>query len=493
MTVAAVVGLVVVVLLLLLAIKMPIALALGISGALGLVLLKGTEYADDVLGSAPFSTTYSFGLTIVPMFILMGLFAVRARIAEYVFTVANHIVGKAPGGLGVATVMACAGFAAVSGSSIGTAATMSKLSVSEMRAHGYPASTATALVAISGTLGVMIPPSTFLVLYAIVTNTSVAEMLAAGVLPGLLSAAAYIAYIMTFGARRVGRSTDIDDLGSAVAHARLEASAAARDEAAGATRGETSSGRRGGVAIAQRTTASASAIESTETVRLRDLPWKGVIYIAILFTIVLGGMYSGVFTATESAAIGALASVLILVFENRKDGIRGILSKIKGALLDTGATTSMVFFIVVGSSILSAFFIAARVPEAVTDWVTGLGLVPMLAMALLLACLIPLGMVLESLSILVITVPILYPIAMEFGFESVWLGIMIVKLIEIGMVTPPVGINVFVVAGSTGVRTETVFKGVLPLFLVDLGVTTILFLVPQISLFLPSLVAPTAG
>jgi C4-dicarboxylate transporter DctM subunit len=481
MTVASVVGLVIVALLVLLAIKMPIALALGISGALGLTLLKGTGYATDVLGSSPFSTTYSFSLTIVPMFILMGLFAVRARIAEYVFAVANHVVRKAPGGLGVATVMACAGFAAVSGSSIGTAATMSKLSVSQMRAHGYPASTATALVAVAGTLGVMIPPSTFLVLYAIMTNTSVAQVLAAGVLPGLLSAAAYITYIMTFGARRIGRSIDPDDLGNAVARMRLDAAVAARQEARGAARG--------GVATAQPKAAEAVV----QPARLRDLPWRGVVYIAILFTIVLGGMYSGVFTSTESAAVGALASVVILVIENRRAGVRGVIGQIKGALLDTGATTSMVFFIVVGSSILSAFFIAARVPETVTAWVSGLGLAPMLAMALLLLCLIPLGMVLESLSILVITVPILYPIAIEFGFESVWLGIMVVKLIEIGMVTPPVGINAFVVAGSTGVKTETVFRGILPLFLVDLGVTTILFLFPQISLFLPSLVAPTAG
>jgi TRAP-type C4-dicarboxylate transport system permease large subunit len=519
MTVAAVVGLAILILLVLLAIKMPIALALGVTGALGLMLLKGTGYATDVLGSAPFSTTYSFGLTIVPMFILMGLFAVRARIAEYVFAVANHVVGRAPGGLGVATVMACAGFAAVSGSSIGTAATMSKLSVSQMRAHGYPASTATALVAVSGTLGVMIPPSTFLVLYAIMTNTSVAQVLAAGVLPGLLSAAAYIAYIMTFGARRIGRSTDSDDLGNAVARARLDASVAARLEAAGRRGGAARAGDRprseegsargattatvdsrtatGTVmapgSVTAPTPAAARAAAAADVTRLRDLPWRGVVYIAILFAIVLGGMYSGVFTSTESAAIGALASVVILIVENRKDGIRVILSQIKGALLDTGSTTSMVFFIVVGSSILSAFFIAARVPEAVTDWVTALGLAPMLAMALLLACLIPLGMVLESLSILVITVPILYPIAVEFGFEPVWLGIMVVKLIEIGMVTPPVGINAFVVAGATGVKTETVFKGVLPLFLVDLAVTAVLFLFPQISLFLPSLVAPTAG
>ncbi|MHA7274091.1 TRAP transporter large permease [Arthrobacter sp. TMT4-20] len=481
MTVATVVVLVILVLLALLAIKMPIALALGISGALGLTLLKGTGYATDVLGSSPFSMTYSFSLTIVPMFILMGLFAVRARLAEYVFAVANHVVGRAPGGLGVATVMACAGFAAVSGSSIGTAATMSKLSVSEMRAHGYPASTATALVAVAGTLGVMIPPSTFLVLYAIMTNTSVAQVLAAGVLPGLLSAAAYITYIMTAGARKIGRSTDSDDLGNAVARVRLDAAVAARQEAQG-SRG------RGGITTAQLTTEGAAA-----PTRLRDLPWRGVAYIAILFTIVLGGMYSGVFTSTESAAVGALASVVILIVENRREGARVVLSQIKGALLDTGATTSMVFFIVVGSSILSAFFIAARVPETVTNWVSGLGLAPMLAMALLLLCLIPLGMVLESLSILVITVPILYPIAIELGFESVWLGIMIVKLIEIGMVTPPVGINAFVVAGATGVKTETVFKGILPLFIVDLGVTTVLFLFPQIALFLPSLVAPTAG
>lgn len=479
MTVAGVIVLVLVALLVLLAIRMPIALALGVAGALGLVLLRGTGYAESTLGAAPFTQTYSFSLTIIPMFILMGLFAVRARVAQFVFTVAAHVTRRAPGGLGVATVMACAGFAAVSGSSIGTAATMSKLSVGEMRSHGYPASMATALVAVAGTLGVMIPPSTFLVLYAIMTSTSVAQVLAAGVLPGILSALAYVAYIMLVGARRIGRSTDVDDLRVAVTAAAREAGSAAAEERAG-----------GAVATATR---ARSAAGTAPEPRLRDLPWRGVVYIAVLFAIVLGGMYSGVFTSTESAAIGALAAVVILVIENRREGVRGVLAHIKGALLDTGATTSMVFFIVVGSSILSAFFVAARVPESITTWVSSLGLPPQLAMALLLACLIPLGMVLESLSILVITVPILFPIATELGFEAVWLGIMIVKLIELGMVTPPVGINAFVVAGASGVRSETVFKGVLPLFLVDLAVTAVLFLFPAISLFLPSLVAPNAG
>lgn len=213
----------------------------------------------------------------------------------------------------------------------------------------------------------------------------------------------------------------------------------------------------------------------------------------ILFAIVLGGMYSGFFTSTESAAIGAVAALVILIIENRKKGFKAVLAAFRSALQDTGSTTAMVFMIIVGSGILSTFFIAARVPDTITSAVAGMGLPPMLTMALLLACLIPLGMVLESLSILVITVPILFPIAIELGFDGIWLGILIVKLIEIGMVTPPVGINVFVVAGTSGVPSETVFRGVTPLFFVDLAVVTLLFLVPQISLFLPGLVASSAG
>lgn len=437
-------------LVILLAIKTPIALALGISGAVGLVTLRGFGYTESVLGSVPYSTVASFGLTIIPMFILMGLFAVRARVAESVFAVANHFLGRLPGGLGIATVMACAGFAAVSGSSIGTAATMSKLSVNEMRTHGYPASLATALVAIAGTLGVMIPPSTFLVLYAIMTQTSVSQMLAAGFLPGILSAVAFSAYVIVFGSRKITKPAP--NLATAVQDA--------------STPSAPSTGQRG---------------------RARDLPWRGVLYLGILFTVVIGGMFSGIFTPTESAALGAVASMVILVVEKSRGGLRKLVTEFKDALLDTAGTTSMVFFIIVGSAILSNFFSSARVPAMLTSFIADLPFPPMLVMALLLLCLIPLGMVLESLSILVITVPILLPIAVEFGFNPIWLGIMVVKLIEIGMVTPPVGINCFVVAGATKIKTETVFAGVLPLVVVDLVVVAILFFVPDIALFLPSL------
>lgn len=469
----------------LLAIKVPVAVSLAGAGGLGLILLQGFGYASNTLGAAPFTTSASFTLTIIPMFILMGMLAVRANIAENVFAVANHFVRRAPGGLGVATVMACAGFAAVSGSSIGTAATMAKLSVDQMRAKGYPASLATGIVAIAGTLGVMIPPSTFLVLYAVLAGESVSQMLAAGIIPGLLSALGYITYIMVVGQRTIRRHAG-GDLSEAVDDARAELRE--KRESAGAGRAARAMSTDTTVRTAEPRTAAVKAAIAPRP-SLRELPWRGVVYIAILFTVVLGGMYSGIFTATESAAMGALAALIILVVENRRQGGRRILRAFRISLLDTAETTAMVFFIVIGSAILSTFFVAAGVTRAISDWVGALPFPPMLVMALLLLCLVPMGMFLESMSILVITVPILYPVAMEFGFDGIWLGILIVKLIEIGMVTPPVGILTFVVAGTTGVKPETVFRGVLPLVGIDFVTTTILFLFPAITLFLPSLVA----
>lgn len=464
----------------LLLLRVPVAVALGSAGVLGLLLLEGFGYTTNVMGSSPFSQVASFGLTIIPMFILMGMFAVRARVAEYVFKIANRVVGRFPGGLGIATVMASAGFSAVSGSSIGTAATMSRLSVKEMRDAGYPASVATAVVAVAGTLGSMIPPSTFLVLYAILAQQSVGQMLAAGIVPGILSAFAYAIYIAIASRNTQRREERAERLGEA--NSLKEAVAEVQ----------------GNLAERNNRTNTVTALKppkktrEIDSVPIRNLPWRGLVYIAILFAIVLGGMYSGLFTSTESAAFGALAAVVILVVEQRRTGLKNIWNDIKFALRDTASTTAMVFFIVIGSGLLSAFFIAARVPDSITKFVDGLGLAPTLTMALLLLMLIPLGMVLESLSILVITVPLLYPIAAEFGMDGIWLGIIIVKLIEIGMVTPPVGINVFVVSGITGVKTETVFKGVLPFFFIDLGLTALFFLWPGLVLFLPSFVSSTS-
>lgn len=455
MTVGAVIAIVLILMLVLLLLRVPVAVSLGLSGALGLVALRGINHTTLELGATPFSETATFSLTIIPMFILMGMFAVRANVADYVFKIADRVLGRFPGGLGIATVAASAGFSAVSGSSIGTAATMARLSVKEMRAAGYPASMATALVAVAGTLGSMIPPSTFLVLYAILAQVSVAEMLAAGIVPGVLSAIAYALWIMFAGWRMKQRDQTVTDADSV------------ED------------------ALGQAATITARQREKTP---LGQLPWRGLVYIGVLFAIVLGGMYSGIFTATESAAFGAIAAVIILLFELRKEGAKGIWAGITNALQNTASTTAMVFFIVIGSAILSSFFIAARVPNMITDAVLSWNVSPTIAMLVLLLSLIPLGMVLESLSLLMISVPLLLPVALEFGFDPIWLGILLVKFIEIGMVTPPVGINAFVVSGTTGIPSETVFRGIMPFFIIDLVLIAVFFFVPDLILYLPSLV-----
>lgn len=462
-------------LLVLLAVRMPVAFALGLSGATGLFLLRDWNYATSMLGSAPFDQTSKFTLTIIPMFILMGMFAMHANIAEQVYAVAAHVFKKLPGGLGVATVMACAGFAAVSGSSIGTTATMAKLSVGEMRKHGYPIPLATASVAVAGTLGVLIPPSIILVLYSILTQVSVAKMLAAGIIPGILSATAYAVYVM-WAARKVV-SPQATRLEGALAMASTSETVVGRD---GSSVTRTAAAAQVRVARGERAEGAPQ--------RLRDLPMRGLVYVVILFVVVLGGMYSGIVTPTESAALGAVAALIMLIIENVRGGLKQTWRAIIDALKETAGTTSMVFSIIVGSAILSLFFVAAKVPQMMKDIVVDAGLNPYVTLALLLLALIPLGMALESLSILFITVPLIAPVAEALGFDLIWVGILIVKLIEIGMVTPPVGISCFVVSGTSGVRVTDVFRGVLPFVLVDLAVIAILFAFPSITLFLPNLI-----
>jgi TRAP-type C4-dicarboxylate transport system permease large subunit len=361
---------------------------------------------------------------------------------------------------------------------------MSKLSVGQMRAYGYPAALATGIVAIAGTLGVVIPPSTFLVLYAIMTGESVAQILAAGIIPGILSALGYIVYILVVGHRQIVRPEATLVEAVAVAHA---------DAAEARTRRSPSTESGASAAPLPPGTPNTEAVQQVYGRTLRTLPWRGLVRLSMIFLIILGGMFSGIFTSTESAAIAAFVALVILLWEFRRDGWATMWGNVKGALLDTAQTTSMVFMILVGSSVFSTFLIAAHVPDTVTNWVAGLDVPPLLTIGLLLLLLLPLGTALDEISVLIITIPIIYPIAMELGFNGIWLGLMIVKLTAIGMVTPPVGMTCFVVSGATGVRTETVFRGVLPLMLMDLVVSAILFFVPAITLFLPSLVAQGAG
>ncbi len=435
--------------------EMPIAFAMGISGAVGLIVLRDVNYATNVLGSVPFAQTSTFSLTVIPMFILMGVLVVKGDIARQVFAVASHLFRRFPGGLGVSTVMACASFSAVSGSSVATSATMANLSVGEMRKHGYPASLATGIVASAGTLGVLIPPSIMMIIYALLTGESTGKLLIAGILPGLLTAFAYSTYIFVSAA--VGRGRD------PIPDGPLPPQHASRDQAPPGD--EIPPGGRAGGA---------------------GLPWGGLVRIAILFVIVIGGIYSGIFTVTESAAIGALAALAMVLFGKRPDHSPGLAEDMKDALSQSAQTTATIFAIVIGSGILSAFFVISRAPQMLTMWIGGLDFDPMIVMALLLLLIIPLGMFLESISMMVIVVPLFYPIAQQLGFDGIWLGVMMIKMIELGLVTPPIGISCYVVSGTSQVPIEQVFRGVVPFLLVDALVIACLFSFPAIATWLPS-------
>jgi tripartite ATP-independent transporter DctM subunit len=416
--------------------EVPIAFVLALAGAIGILLTRGLDVTTAAVGNVPYTAVANYSLSIVPMYVLVGVFAVFARIAEHVYTVADRLLFRVRGGLGVATISACAGFAAVTGSSVATAATIGRLAIEEMRKRGYSDTVAAGLVAAAGTLGIMIPPSIILAIYGILTRESIASLLLAGIIPGIVSAVFYIVYIVIKGTGKGKRTTDLDVMKRSV----------------------------------------------------RSLPWRGVIRVAIIFLLVMGGVYGGWFTVTESGALGAFFALIIMLIELRSEGIRRVLAVLKAAFLEVAAVTSMSFFIFIGSSIFTFYLVSAGIPTAFLRWVTSLQAAPVLVVALLLLVLIPMGMALDSLSILVIFVPLTYPVVSALGFDGIWFGILVVKGIELGQISPPVGINAYVVSGVSGIPPERVFRGIWPFASLDVALGVVLFLFPAIILWLPNLV-----
>jgi C4-dicarboxylate transporter DctM subunit len=432
-------------LLALLALELPIALALASSGTLGIYLLSGTRAMNGALGGLPFSSTNSYSLAVIPLFIFMGAIAVHGRIAEQVFSVARYHLRKLPGGLGVATVAGCAGFAAVTGSSIATAAIFARMSVGEMVKHGYSKSFASGIVAAAGTLGALIPPSVLLVFYGIISGESIGKLLIAGIIPGVLGAVIYAAYV-TFTARKFDRPSDAD---------------------------------------------LASTLEwiTTRNGKKRPvLPYRGIVRVVALFVIVVGGIYSGFVTSNEAAGLGALISLIFLVLELRKEGPTVIWNCVKSGLHEAATTTGMIFFIIVGASIFSYMLVLSGLPQQFTAWATTLPVPSWVIIALILAFCIPLGMALDSFSIMAIVVPLSYPIVVGLGFDGVWYGVLIVKMCELGLITPPVGVGAFVVAGATkDIPLETVFRGIVPFIFLELLVVLLVFVMPSLATWLPNL------
>jgi len=426
----------------LLLIEVPVAWSLGIAGVLGVVLLSSSRVASSVLASVPFESTAKYSLIVVPMYILLGTFTMRAGIAERLYAFANRVSRRIPGGIGIATVAACAGFAAVSGSSVATAATIGRTSVGEMERHGYKPSFAAGIVAISATLGILIPPSVILVIYAILSGESVARLFLAGIVPGVLSATAYAVTIAILARRGVDAS-------------------AARPAALPATAG---------------------------TARNRFAEIRAVLYVLVIFLTVIVGLNSGVMSPTESSAVAALLGLVVLLAEKWKGSKRRLLREAFRSMSEASGITSMSFGILIGASIFTYFLVSARVPFQVAEALTGLDLPPAAIVALILLVTIPLGMFLDSMSILVIVVPLTYPVVTGLGLDGVWYGILLVKMIEVSLITPPVGMNAFVISSASGVKLEAVFRGSVPFIVCELILVALMVLFPQIVVFLPDLV-----
>lgn len=413
----------------LLALRVPVAMSMLAAGFFGTWALHGQRSAVAVLSSETFSAVSSYSLIVIPLFILMGNIASAAGFSRGLYELAYAWVGRFRGGLASASILGCAGFSAVSGSSVATAVTIGRVAIPEMNRYGYSNGLATGSVAAGGTLGFLIPPSTGFVLYSILTEQSLGRLFMAGILPGLLLTVLFIG------------------------------------------------------AIAITTTLDPKAGPNGEVVPFRDrferligaAPLISVIFISI------GGIYAGVFTPVEAAGVGAFLVLTFALIGRKLD-----LKDLHSAFLDTVKTSTMLYVIVIGAGIFSPFLALTGIPQGLADVLSGIGLGPLGTLIVILLAYVVLGMFMDALSMLVITIPIVFPIILSLGYDPIWFGVIAVIVIEMGMITPPVGINVFVVKGiAPTVPMATIFRGVLPFWFAMLVALVLLIAFPQLALFIP--------
>ena len=409
--------------------RIPLAFAMGLVGFVGLGLLRGWAPTMANAAQVVYDTGFAYTLSVVPLFILMGNFVARAGLAHELFHAAYAFIGHLRGGLAHATVLACAGFGSICGSSIATAATMSKVAFPPMKRLGYADYLSTGVIAAGGTLGIMIPPSTILVIYGIVTETNIGHLFAAGVLPGLLCAGLLMA----------------------------------------------------GVAwITWRDPQAGPAGERTPW-RERWRAVRGIWGVALLVVVVLGGIYGGVFTATEGAGIGA-SGAFFFALARRALGWRVLYE----VLVESARTTAMLFTILIAAMLFSGFVNFTTMPGDLKDWILSQGFSPLTVVGAMMVIYVVLGTIMEELSMVLLTIPVFFPIVTGLGFDPVWFGVLIVLVVQIGLISPPVGMNLFVLnALLKGVRLGDIFRGVW-LFVVALLVALVLVLEFQpLALWLP--------
>ena len=411
--------------------RVPVGIAMGLVGVLGFGYMIGDiGPALKLLAQSPIRTATDAEFAVIPLFLLMGAFASSSGMSRELFRASNTFLGHFRGGLGIATIAACGGFAAICGSSVATAATFSKVAYPEMRQYGYPQSFATGVIAAGGSLGIMIPPSTVFAVYGLITEQDIGKLFIAGVVPGILAIGMYILTINIIALVRPGF------LPKAPRHSWAERRAA-----------------------------------------LRDI-WA----VVLLFFFIIGGLYAGVFTATEAAGMGAAGAFIIAVLRrklSREEFMRSLIESLR--------TSASVFTILIGALIFGYFLTVTQVPQRLTEFLTGLGLGPYGVLVLIMLMYLVLGCIMDAMAMIILTIPIVFPVIKALGFDPIWFGVIIVMTVELGLIHPPVGMNVFVIKSVIkDVKLSTVFKGVMPFVVTDIIRLAILIAFPILATWLPS-------
>jgi len=412
--------------------RMPVAFAMAFIGFAGFALLNGTDSALSLLSTDIYDSFSSYPLSVIPMFMLMGSLAFASGISRKLYATAYTWVGEFRGGLTIATVLACSGFAAICGSTAATAATMGKIALPEMRRYNYRMSFATGTIAAAGTLGILIPPSTVFIVYGILTEESIGKLFISGVLPGALLTLAYVATVLIL----CWRNPSLGPAGTP--------------------------------------TSWPQKLRST----------IGIIPAAILFILTIGGLFAGWFSPTQAGSIGA-AGALIIGLVGKEVTWKGFLEACKDAL----QTGCMVLFIITGATLFGHFMAVTTIPMALADWVGNLPIPPWAIIMVVILIYLVGGCFMDSMALIVVTIPIFFPVVTKLGFDTIWFGVMIVLVAEMGVITPPVGVNVFVInAIAQDVPLQTIFRGILPFLIAVIVVAMLIVFFPQIATFLPSLV-----
>ena len=414
--------------------RVPVGMAMGLVGVTGFAYLVNGDAALKIIGHTSMRTVTDYTFGVIPMFLLMGAFVTNSGMSKELFRAANTFLGHRRGGLGIATIAACGGFAAISGSSVATAATFSAVAYPEMRRYGYPQSFATGVIAAGGTLGAMLPPSTVLAVYGIITEQDIGKLFFAGIVPGLLAVGMYMTTIALLSVLRPNYLP-----------------------------------------------AGPRTPWNKRLAGLADV-WATL----VLFIFVIGGLYGlpflPRFTPTEAGGVGAAGAFLIGV-------LRGRLSRadIRKSLLQATRTAAAVFTVLIGALLFGYFLTITQTPQKVTEFLTGLGIGRYGVLALIMLMYLVLGCLMDAMAMIILTVPIIFPVVTALGFDPIWFGVIIVMTVELGLIHPPVGMNVFVIKSVIpDVSFSTIFIGVLPFILTDLVRLVILIAFPILALWLPS-------